>query len=424
MNSYIYLIQDGKFINTNIYKIGRTTQKGDTRKLIRFSSYNKETIQKFLREVNTDIVINIEDEIKSLFVKKYKLFQGSEWFEGDCNSMISEINSIIDKHKPLVCIIDKHKPLSCILNQNDNFYIPINNNIKMDLYCELCDYIADNKYYFMKHNKSKKHFNKIINLELDKGEINKEEIDNTQNKINNKYVCKYCNIKIKHQSSYSRHNKKCKNKIDINNNSNIDNNIKTNNNVLELEKLKNKLELELEIKDLKIKKLKDNSNNNINHNIRHKPTNILKSKLDNLNMNYSLMIDMNTFITNFESEKYGLSEMDAEKLLDVCKNGYIEDIIDQFFNYLKNSMMKQCENNNIIYPIGKVKLPFVFGDYSLRYYFEKKNEKEWCKTTSIDNIKKLISIIEKQVYDHTNEHLSLNDYKKRRIINGMLKNSD
>ena len=111
MNSYIYLIQDGKFINTNIYKIGRTTQKGDTRKLIRFSSYNKETIQKFLREVNTDIVINIEDEIKSLFVKKYKLVQGSEWFEGDCNSMISEINYIIDKHKPLVCI----------LKQNDNF---------------------------------------------------------------------------------------------------------------------------------------------------------------------------------------------------------------------------------------------------------------------------------------------------------------
>jgi hypothetical protein len=435
MNSYIYLIQDGKFINTNIYKIGRTTQKGDTRRLIRFSSYNKETIQKFLREVNTDIVINIEDEIKTLFVKKYKLVQGSEWFEGDCNSMISEINSIIDKHKPLVCIIDKHKPLVCILNQNDNFYIPINNNIKMDLYCELCDYIADNKYYFMKHNKSKKHFNKIINLEIDKGEINKEEIDNTQNKIKI-YECHYCNTKIKHQSSYSRHSKKCKNKIDINNNNNNDSE-------LELLKLKNKLDIQdlqhkLEIKDLKLKYLEDNnnfqrinitninnSNNNINHNISHKTNkSISKSKLDDLNMNYSLMIDMNTFITNFESEIYGLNETDTEKILDICKNGYIEDIIDQFFNYLKNSMMKQCENNNIIYPIGKVKLPFVFGDSSLRYYFEKKNENEWCKTTSTDNIKKLVSIIEKQVYEHKNEHIYLNDYKKRRIVNGLLKKTD
>jgi hypothetical protein len=58
MNSYIYLIQDGNFINTNIYKIGRTTQKGDTRRLTRFSSYNKETIQKFLREVNNEFHIN------------------------------------------------------------------------------------------------------------------------------------------------------------------------------------------------------------------------------------------------------------------------------------------------------------------------------------------------------------------------------
>ncbi len=35
MHSYIYLIQDGKFINTCIYKIGRTTQKSDTRTLVR-----------------------------------------------------------------------------------------------------------------------------------------------------------------------------------------------------------------------------------------------------------------------------------------------------------------------------------------------------------------------------------------------------
>ena len=53
MNSYIYLIQDGNFINTNIYKIGRTSQQGDTRRLNRFNGYNKQTIQKFLREVNT-----------------------------------------------------------------------------------------------------------------------------------------------------------------------------------------------------------------------------------------------------------------------------------------------------------------------------------------------------------------------------------
>jgi hypothetical protein len=41
MNSYIYLIQYGEFINTDVYKVGRTSQMGDTRSLSRIKSYNK-----------------------------------------------------------------------------------------------------------------------------------------------------------------------------------------------------------------------------------------------------------------------------------------------------------------------------------------------------------------------------------------------
>ena len=63
MNSYIYLIQDGEFINTDVYKVGRTSQMGDTRSLSRIKSYNKDTIQKYLREVNNDKVIDIESDI-------------------------------------------------------------------------------------------------------------------------------------------------------------------------------------------------------------------------------------------------------------------------------------------------------------------------------------------------------------------------
>jgi hypothetical protein len=67
MNSYIYLIQDGEFINTDVYKVGRTSQMGDTRSLSRIKSYNKDTIQKYLREVNNDKVIDIESDIKRVF---------------------------------------------------------------------------------------------------------------------------------------------------------------------------------------------------------------------------------------------------------------------------------------------------------------------------------------------------------------------
>jgi hypothetical protein len=98
MNSYIYLIQDGEFINTDVYKVGRTSQKGDTRSLSRIKSYNKETIQKYLREVNNEAIINIESDIKRVFKLKYKLIKGTEWFDGNYKQMISDIDIIINKY--------------------------------------------------------------------------------------------------------------------------------------------------------------------------------------------------------------------------------------------------------------------------------------------------------------------------------------
>ena len=98
MNSYIYLIQDGEFINTNVYKVGRTSQKDDTRTLSRIKSYNKYTVQKYLREVNSSYVIKIETDIKRILKSKYTLVKGTEWFEGDHNMMIEIINFTINKY--------------------------------------------------------------------------------------------------------------------------------------------------------------------------------------------------------------------------------------------------------------------------------------------------------------------------------------
>jgi P4 family phage/plasmid primase-like protien len=101
MNSYIYLIQDGEFIDTEIYKIGRTTQSGDTRSITRLKSYNKNTVQKYLRKVDTKHVIDIETDIKHIFKLKYKLIKGYEWFEGYYKSMIQDIDVIINKYSNL-----------------------------------------------------------------------------------------------------------------------------------------------------------------------------------------------------------------------------------------------------------------------------------------------------------------------------------
>ncbi len=136
MYSYIYLIQTGEHINSQIFKVGRTTQNGDTRFLNRFHGYSKNSVQKFLREVLTVNVISIEKEIKNLFKNKYTLKKGSEWFCGDCQNMIADINTIISKYSGSNLLTNQstinpittniNKPISLIENQL--VYINAKNN--------------------------------------------------------------------------------------------------------------------------------------------------------------------------------------------------------------------------------------------------------------------------------------------------------
>jgi hypothetical protein len=96
--SYIYLVQDGEYIGTSIYKVGRTTQTGGTISLNSLNCYSKNTVQVYLREVNTEKVIEIEKNIIKVFKIKYNLVKGVDWFYGDINQMIVDINTIIDKY--------------------------------------------------------------------------------------------------------------------------------------------------------------------------------------------------------------------------------------------------------------------------------------------------------------------------------------
>lgn len=96
-SGYIYLIQDGKYIGTNVYKFGRTVQTGDARRLIRLKSYSPGTIQYNIWKVNSNIIVEIENEIKMTFNKNYKKFKGHEWFEGDVAKMRNDIDCIINK---------------------------------------------------------------------------------------------------------------------------------------------------------------------------------------------------------------------------------------------------------------------------------------------------------------------------------------
>ena len=102
--AYIYLLQDGADIGTNLFKPGQTIQTtGDTRSLARIRSYSKGTIVYNLFIVPVAKVDEIESLIKKEFTEKYKLVRGSEWFEGDVRAMKKDIDRIIDEYPIGVC---------------------------------------------------------------------------------------------------------------------------------------------------------------------------------------------------------------------------------------------------------------------------------------------------------------------------------
>lgn len=105
--SHIYLIQDGKDVGTNIFKIGKTTQGTDNViKLKRFHAYSKGTIQHNTWLVSCTILDDIEVKIKTYFKNKYLLVRGHEWFEGNVKEMKKDIDIIIDTHDVLDEICD------------------------------------------------------------------------------------------------------------------------------------------------------------------------------------------------------------------------------------------------------------------------------------------------------------------------------
>jgi hypothetical protein len=102
-HAYIYLLQSGEYINTNVYKIGKTVQNAnDTRVLNRIKSYSSGTIVYNLYHIHNSNHINqVENEIIHLFRTKYILVTGREWFQGNVIDMKLDIDSIINKYNSM-----------------------------------------------------------------------------------------------------------------------------------------------------------------------------------------------------------------------------------------------------------------------------------------------------------------------------------
>lgn len=96
--SYIYLIQDGNYKGTTVYKVGKTTTTdNDIRNLSRLKAYSYGSIIYLISNVHCDDINVVEIKIKNLFKDKYILASGSEWFDGNVRTMKSDIHAIIEE---------------------------------------------------------------------------------------------------------------------------------------------------------------------------------------------------------------------------------------------------------------------------------------------------------------------------------------
>ena len=145
-------------------------------------------------------------------------------------------------------------------------------------------------------------------------------------------------------------------------------------------------------------------------------------KLENLNIHYSTTLDINTFISNYDNPKYSLTQQEAMNVIEACQSGNINIITNSFIYCVKQNMIKQTADlQNISTP--NLILPFVSGDHSLRYHYEKNTPTNWNKTTSRHNIHTLVNTIHTQIQTQTNQPIFLLTPQKHKIASLMIKDS-
>ncbi len=302
--------------------------------------------------------------------------------------------------------------------------------------CNICNYHTTVNHALKNHLKTQKHIKQV------------ELTSNTD-----KFECSYCNKKYSKNSSLYRHIKISHKEKDLNSNPNtnlntnlnsdINSNINSNiNNIIahkyesDIESIKQEYKLKLELEKLKFEnKIMENRIESIENshrtmcNIMNNSNNINNttiiniSKVQFLNHNFGNVLDINTFIENYKT-KYGLTNEQALTLLENYQNDGVNGCVNSLIYYLKKSAVQQYkELQGKEIAMENIILPFLLSDCSLREHFEKTDNGNWDKTTMIENIKKIVTITNDQVFNHHNQYMNISGTQKKRIINGLLKSS-
>jgi len=206
-----------RIIKSGVYIIN---EKGRNRYKIGYSEDIDERLKQ-LQTGNSDILLIYDyfptDDLSRIenIAKKYADINNihGEWFELTENALIN------------LCTFIKKTIISEPIQLNKNITVKITTNkMVSDKYnCNLCEFKSNRKTDYTRHTQSKKHLEKI-------SQINSESNSNTieiEHQFKNEFACMYCNNKYSTQSNRSKHMKKCSNKVIIEKDKIIKDQVKT-----------------------------------------------------------------------------------------------------------------------------------------------------------------------------------------------------
>jgi hypothetical protein len=111
----LYLIQPSEFLGTNRYKIGCSSKS--TLERVK-NGYKKGT--RYLHILECENPFDIEKILKDEFNKKFKLFAGKEYFEGDEEEMKDVFYNTYDSYSKLMKLTPKQIRIMHLLDNNDD----------------------------------------------------------------------------------------------------------------------------------------------------------------------------------------------------------------------------------------------------------------------------------------------------------------
>ena len=340
-------------------------------------------------------------------------------------------------------------------------------------FCKICGHQNSSRQAYHSHLKSKKHKRTVEMLEMDKqknlpsNNINNAFLTlnavNTLSLSNNEIKCEYCdkifarkdNLLVhikrnrckvkKEQDILKQKEEENKEKEDLNitilikkveeiketlevtkeeNNKKIEEIKEENNKKIEEIKEENK-EIKEENKEIKNKhkqiseelvkvKLEKTINNTIYNNSNNKIDTMNLNNIQNLNLVFGNMIPMEKFLYNIEHVNK-ISIQDADNLLYASKNRGIGDLATCFEQVISKNCIAQTENMEKVNGLKILPaLPVICTDGNMRSHKEKTSE-TWETMYNDKHFDQLWNIVNKRVYELTNEFMQVPQKHKRKI---------